>query len=110
MKEADSVKIPALPKTAAQFLAWQNCVRDNVVSASGRSLKAYQWILEVEDPSISYDQLAFPGSRWETLDDKIRSAVSAQLTGELGREVTNALCVDARCCVWCTVSTRRNSR
>ena len=90
VKEADSVKIPALPKTAAQFLAWQNCVRDNVVSASGRSLKAYQWILEVEDPSFSYDRLALPGSRWETLDDKIRSAVSAQLTGELGREVTRA--------------------
>jgi hypothetical protein len=80
IKEADSVKILALPKTAAQFLAWQNCVRDNVVSASGRSLKAYKWILEVEDPTKTYQQLALPGRRWETLDDKIRSALSAQLT------------------------------
>ena len=71
-------------------MAWQNCVRDNVVSASGRSLKAYQWILEVEDPTKTYQQLALPGRRWETLDDKIRSALSAQLTGELGREVTRA--------------------
>jgi hypothetical protein len=61
-----------------------------VVSASGRSLKAYQWILEVEDPTKTYQQLALPGRRWETLDDKIRSALSAQLTGELGREVTRA--------------------
>jgi hypothetical protein len=65
-------------------------VRDNVVSASGRGIKAYRWILEVEDASVQYQRLARPGHRWETLDDKIRSAVSSQLQGELGREVTRA--------------------
>ena len=89
-KEADSITVPALPKNAAQFSAWKEAVRNKVVAASGRSREAFLWMLDVEEVSVSYEKLAESGSKNESLDDKLRAAITDVCAGELGKELNRA--------------------
>ena len=62
---------------------------DAVVAGSGRSSAAFSWLMLVEDPATSFEDLGMPGecedTTWESLDDKIRSAVSKLYEGKLGK-------------------------
>ena len=89
-KEADSITVLALPKNAAQFSAWEEAVRNKVVAASGRSREAFLWMLDVEEVTVSYEELAESGSKNESLDDKLRAAITDVCAGELGKELNRA--------------------
>jgi hypothetical protein len=75
-KEADTVKLAQLP-TAAQFKAWKNSVRSAVSSASTDPAAAFKWIMQVENPNLSYNDLAKCARDFTTLDAKLSAALSA---------------------------------
>ena len=78
VKEAEKITLQPAPKTAAGFAKCSNGVIDDVVAASGRSGACYAWFTQVEDPTISCQDLGIPGEHkgksWEPFDDKLRSA------------------------------------
>ena len=82
--------MPALPRNAVQFSAWKEAVRNKVVAASGRSREAFLWMLDVEDVSITYESLAEAGRASESLDDKLRAAITDVCAGALGNELNRA--------------------
>ena len=85
IKEADHVKLQALPNTV-QFRGWRTLVRDEVLAASGRGKIAFEWIIEVEKPGATYAAMANVGD-FESLDGKLSAALTKVMTGELGRKV-----------------------
>ena len=86
-KEADTIKLPALP-TPAQFKAWKNAVRSKVSSASKDPKEAFDWIMKVEDADATYEKLNDTPKKFETLDAKLTAALTELCKGELGRKVT----------------------
>ena len=68
--------MPSLPKNAAQFSAWKEAVGNKIVAASGRSREASRWMLDVEDVSITYETLAVARRASESLDHKLRAAIT----------------------------------
>ena len=87
VKEADEVKIQSLP-AVAMFRQWLDDVRDAVVAASGRSNSAFLWILRVEEPNMTFEQLADSGD-FESLDMKLLLALQRRLSGGLQRKVAS---------------------
>ena len=81
VKEAESIKIAALPDIVG-FEAWKIQVRKQVMAASGRRDEAFQWIMEVKDPDISYEDLG-DCSGFETLDMKLSAAILSSRTRAL---------------------------
>ena len=49
---------------------------DEIVAASARPKRAFEWILEVRAQGIAYDVLAEPGDDMATLDAKLSSALA----------------------------------
>jgi hypothetical protein len=60
-----------------------------VSAASGLGQKAFTWIRELEDNTLTFEYFADSGPLFCSLDDKILAAVCALATGELGREITD---------------------
>ena len=89
-KEADKIILPAISNAAA-FRAWRVTARTNVVAASGKGEHAFLWIMEVENPEVSFKRLYNTGSRFSDLDAKLLSAVTDKAHGELGREITQKI-------------------
>ena len=85
-KEADVIKLVALPERAGQFRSWRLSTRRKVIAASADPNGAYQWIKEVEDPKTSFDSFRDSG-KFSTLDSKLGSAISDMSKGELGRRI-----------------------
>jgi hypothetical protein len=74
VKEADSVKIPALP-SATQYRAWKIAVRNEVMAASGRGDELFAWICAPEGPKTTFAQFA-DSNGYGSLDVKIASAIA----------------------------------
>ena len=85
-READTVKIPAIP-SAAGFLAWRSTVRDEVVAASGKAELAWTWILQTEATASTWESLQSPGPGFATLDAKLASALMRAASGDLAMEL-----------------------
>ena len=47
-KEADEIKLQPLPDAASRFRAWRLAARAQVVSASGKGLLCFNWIMDTE--------------------------------------------------------------
>ena len=58
---------------------------DEIVAASARPKRAFEWILEVRAQGIAYDVLAEPGDDMATLDAKLSSALAQIAPAEFQR-------------------------
>ena len=58
-------------------------------AASGVPDLAFPWILRVEEPDVTFDELSNSGE-FATLDAKLASSLSVGLTGDLARKVEHA--------------------
>jgi len=66
----------ALPKTAADFRGWMDNDVDAITSASRNPREAIDWVSQVEKTGSTFESLAAVPSILESLDKKIRSAIS----------------------------------
>ena len=73
IKEADEIKLPALPDVA-KFVAWKQLVRDAIMGASGRGRAVFQWIPEVENMDIDANYLSNTAGL-DSLDVKLSKAI-----------------------------------
>ena len=91
MKEADQVKLHQLP-SATGFKAWRSALRKEVAAASGVGQDAFQWVLEVEAPGTTFDDLGDCGA-FTSLDTKLGSAIAKiALENWVGRSSTLMTC------------------
>ena len=87
LREADEVKVPALPSVAG-FRAWL-AVCQTVNAASGREDDlALKWARQAEDESISLEDLERIPRQFTTLSRKIAAALQKVATSEIGRKIT----------------------
>ena len=86
VKEADEIKIPALPEMG-KFTSWKQQVRDNVMSASGRGRDVYPWILETERMEIDFEGLADTAGL-DSLDVKLSAAINRVKKGRIEKMLT----------------------
>ena len=89
IKEAESIKLIPLPDVA-QFEAWKNSLRSQVMAASGRREEAFRWILEVEDEQFSSEDLA-DCTDFESLDSNLAAAIGVIAKGNIGRLITRKM-------------------
>ena len=61
-------------------------MRDEVSSASGIPEKGFEWILEVEDPRVTLEDL-YDSTPFQSLDGKLSAALSHMLVGDLARKI-----------------------
>ena len=74
---------------AARYRAWMNTILNNINSASGRpDDKCLQWAMQVNDESITDEQLYKVPRIFMTLSREITSKLQHIATGELGRNIT----------------------
>ena len=83
-KEAERIRVTAWPKPA-NYRQWRMNLIDEIVAASARPKRAFEWILEVRTPGIAYDDLAEPGDDMATLDAKLSSALAHIAPAEFQR-------------------------
>ena len=74
---------------AAMARNWIISTRDAVVAASGRGKSAWTWIKFAELESTTFEDLASPGADFISLDDKLSSALSHILTGDVAQDMFN---------------------
>ena len=74
----------------AGFRAWRVALRDEVVAASGRGDAAFAWIQLVEHPNATSVALAVSGSKFQSIDLKLKAALAKIAHGDLGRQLTQA--------------------
>ena len=84
-REAETVKIQALP-TAPRFRNWKMAVRDEIAGASGDPQEAFKWILKVEKPGISLEDLE-DSENFSSLDAKLAAAISKIAQGDLSQRI-----------------------
>ena len=87
IKEADEIKLPALPDVA-KFVAWKQLVRDAIMGASGRGRAVFQWILEVENMDIDANYLSNTAGL-DSLDVKLSKAIHMIKKGRVEKRITN---------------------
>ena len=80
-KEADDVRIAALPRTAAEYRNWMDNTMDAVSACARDSEEAFVWITRVEADDVTFDELGAVSPQFESLDAKIRMALSKHTTG-----------------------------
>ena len=85
-KEAESIKLKALPLPAA-FQAWRQGVRTEVAAASGRGQIAFSWICEAEHESATFESMGRCDPSFVSLDTKLCSSLTAILRGDIGRRI-----------------------
>ena len=83
VKKPDTIKIKDLPGVHA-FEPWKFHIRGKIDSNAGRNDEAFEWIMAVEDASISYgdlgDKSAFP-----SIDAKLADAIQTVSKGHIGK-------------------------
>ena len=85
IKEGDEIKIPSLPKSAAEYRPWMDAVVDAVTACAKDVDSAFEWIVRVEAESCKFDEL-YDSSEFKSLDAKLRSGISKHINGtETGR-------------------------
>ncbi|CAE8645024.1 unnamed protein product, partial [Polarella glacialis] len=87
VREADSIKVPQLPKSAAQSRIYKTAVRKAVVAASISKRDAFEFMRQVERPTCTFEELATCPSHLENLESKLDSAITNTLTGVLSLKV-----------------------
>ena len=85
-KEAETVKISAIPENPVKFKAWKSDVRAQIAATSGQADRGLVWALEVEKESATFDSLQDSG-KFPTLDVKLSAALTKLAHGDLGREI-----------------------
>ena len=93
-KEADEIKLQPLPDAASRFRAWRLAARAQVVSASGKGLLCFNWIMDTE--VLTWEELGEPGELFERLDFKLEASVVRIARGEIGRVITRHIELAAR--------------
>ena len=84
-KEAEIVRVHAIPASPG-FRHWRQQIRLEVASASGRPELANLWILRVEHPAATFDNMSMSG-RFQTLDSKLGAALMKACSGTLSRRI-----------------------
>ena len=79
------MKVPPLPAPQL-FRVWKQHVRDEIGGASGSPEAGFRWILEVENPRLSLDDL-YDSGEFPSLDAKLSAACAQILVGDVGRKV-----------------------
>ena len=59
-------------------------------AASGRGDAALSWAREVEEDSATHESLQKPGSRYESLDQKLAAALAHMAHTEISRHIIQA--------------------
>ena len=85
-KEAETVKLSAIPENPVKFKAWKSDVRAQIAAASGKADKGLIWALEVEKETATFGSLRDSG-KFPTLDVKLSAALTKLAHGDLGREI-----------------------
>ena len=67
-KEADEVKLQALPKTAADYWAWIDNTIDAITSAARDPDRAFKWAVRVERGDVDFDTFAVIPPKFLGLD------------------------------------------
>ncbi len=75
LKEPGRIRVSAWPKPAI-FRHWTKNFVDKIVAASARPQRAFEWMLEMARPRVSYDDLREAGDDVATLDPKSSSALA----------------------------------
>ena len=73
-KEAEKIELSAHPKQGESFSNWQDTTRERVSRACPFPNRAFAWILRVEDPECTYEELRNPGAL-ASLDGKLADAL-----------------------------------
>ena len=93
-KEGDEVKISSLPKHAHEFQAWLDNVLDAVTACASDGRLAFAWIAKLLQDSTTFEELGNIPPQHQSLDDKIRAAMSKHMAGhvaESNKELVSAL-------------------
>ena len=80
-RESDTVDCKPFPKAGNTFKAWQDFFREAVMAASAASNDAFRWILEVEDPTRTFQSFTNTGA-FTSLDGKILLALNKCIPGD----------------------------
>ena len=83
-KEAERIRSTAWPKPAS-YRQWRMNLVDEIVAASARPKRAFEWVLEVQRTGIAYDEIAEAGDDMATLDAKLSSALAHVAPAEIQR-------------------------
>ena len=87
LKEPDSIKIKEFPEAHA-FEAWKIHIRGKIDAASGGSDEAFEWIMEVEDSNVTYEDLGNKAD-FPSLDAKLSDAILMVAKGHIGKLLAN---------------------
>ena len=74
-KEADRIRISSWPKPAG-FRHWRMALVDEVTACSATPQRAFEWMLELTAPGVSFESLGETGDDMATLDAKLAAALS----------------------------------
>ncbi len=85
-KESDKVVVPPLPN-GPQFWDWKVKVAENFMAASGLGQIAYQYILEVENSTMTGENFSMVYPQWASIEAKLSTAVQTVLTGPMRQEI-----------------------
>ena len=85
VKEAEYIQLPPLPRITG-LAEWQQIVRDNFGAASGRPIKAYEFLCAAEQPDATYEALADSGGS-ESMDCQLAAALKQILNHDLRLQI-----------------------
>ena len=88
-KESTKIELSPLP-AVSNFRPWRLEVLRTIAAASSTPRRAFLWIAEVDDSSISKSRLSQPGA-FESLDGKLIIALNRIIAGELQRKVNTLI-------------------
>ena len=83
VKEPDTIKIKDFPEVHA-FESWKVHIRGKIDSAAGGNDDALEWIMAVEDASVSYEDLG-DKSAFPSIDAKLADAIQTVSKGHTGK-------------------------
>ena len=94
-KKADKVKLPNLPRSAAEYETWYDTVVDAVTAAARDPNTAFTWVMRVDRESAIFEELGRIDTDWISLGSKIRVAISKHTNG-MEADGHNALCAKTK--------------
>ena len=80
-KEGEKVGVTYFQRSSAGLQGWI-CGFDAAVSSCSSTVDANDWMLEVTDDGASFDALSRCELRFETLDSKLRTALTRFTVGD----------------------------
>ena len=75
------MKLQPLPRNAAEWQAWINYTSDAVTSCSADPDRAFELMAKAEHPDTKFEDLALVPPRWQSMNAKLRTAMSKLLIG-----------------------------